>query len=115
MLVLGTVVSHQGLEIFLARLWGCIFAKRGNLTGGTWDTFFPDIMAPGTHDPGLQADTTTYVLTWENCAPAGTVHWKGLIWCDLGLYWDEGLHTALLLSILHPHQLGALTKPQLCC
>lgn len=73
MLVLGTVVSHQGLEMFLARLWGYIFAKRGNSTGGTWDTFSPDIIAPGAHDPSLQADTITCVLTWENCALAGTM------------------------------------------
>lgn len=115
MWVLGTVVSHQGLEMFLARLWGYISAKRGNLNGGTWETFSPDIMAPGAYDFGLQADITTYILTWKSCAPAGTICGKGLVWSDSGLCWDGGLHTALPLSILHPHQLGTSTKPQLCC
>lgn len=72
-------------------------------------------MAPGAHGPSLQADTTTYTSIWKSCAPAGIIHQKGLVWSNLGLRWDGGLHAALSLSIPLPHHPGAPTKPQLRC
>lgn len=112
----GTLVSQQSFEMFFVGLGSFIFARGGNVPqvppstlralGGTWGTFPPDVMAPGAHSPSLQADTTTYILRWKSCAPAGIFHQKGLVWSNLGPRWDRGLHAALSLSIPCPHQLG---------